>query len=74
MPQGAAKLHAAKVLELEKKSKVFIGGAVFIWQYDTWKEKCNFWKMKKVWQSATLVSLEIQGHVLPFQKPPIKIC
>ena len=37
-------------------------------------KKCNFWKMKKVWQSTTLVSLEIQGHVLPFWKPPIKIC
>ena len=73
MPQWAAKLQAVKILVLEK-SKVVIGGAVFMWQYDVWKEKCNFWKMKKVWQSATLVSLEIQEHVLPFQKPPIKIC
>ena len=30
--------------------------------------------MKKVWQPAILVSLEIQGHVLPFWKSPIKIC
>ena len=53
---------------------MFIGGAVFIWEYDTQKEKCNFWKMKKVWQPATLVSLKIQEHVLSFWKPPIKIC
>ena len=30
--------------------------------------------MKKVWQPATLMSLEIQEHVLPLWKPPIKIC
>ena len=30
--------------------------------------------MKKGWQPATLVSLEIQEHVLPFWKPQIKFC
>ena len=28
-----------------KKSKVFIGGAVFIWQYEIKKEKSNFSKI-----------------------------
>ena len=30
--------------------------------------------MKKVWQLVTLVSFEVQEHILPFWKPPIKIC
>ena len=44
-----------------KKLKVFIGGSVFTWQYDVWKEKCNFWKLKKVWQPAILQPLEAHG-------------
>ena len=36
--------------------------------------KCFDSGQLQIWLPATLVSLEIQGHVLPFRKPPIKIC
>ena len=56
------------------KSKVFIGGAVFIRQYEILKEKCKFWKIKKVWQPATVQPFEEHGQVVPFWKPPISHC
>ena len=33
-----------------------------------------FFQVLKLWQPVTLQPLEAQGHVLPFWKPPIKIC
>ena len=41
---------------------------------DRWKEICNFWKMKKVWQPATLQPLEAHEQVVPFWNPPISKC
>ena len=35
---------------------------------------CNFWKMKKVWQPATLQPLEAHGQLVPFWKPPVSHC
>ena len=42
-----------------------------------WKQ-CHLWTLlifssTKIWQPVTLQSLEVQGHVVPFWKPPINV-
>ena len=73
MPQGAAKLQVVKLFSFFK-NYIFL----FMYHIVIWKQR-HLWTLLvfsilKLWQPVTLQPLEAQERVLPFWKPPIRIC